>query len=273
LSEFIPNSFQVPNLMVDEIAGQISPKAFACLIFIVRKTRGWNKSSDLISVGQFKRFLQTKDDRTVQRIIDELEQFNLITVFRSLGQINEFSLGDLFKPPAKNEGTLNEGTHKKCNEVPAKNVGTLNEGTHKKCNEVPTKNGGGGTHKKWGSTKDNIKTNTNIKEKIHKKEKTASEPVTGNRTVVDPEFKPTDQDISILTLKGISIDFIKSQIPEFVLYWQEVGIEARDWRAKFRNRVTDLHMRGFNQKSSSIVKPSFDFSGVETSGGALDDIE
>lgn len=254
MSEFIPNSFQVPNLMVDEIAGQISPKAFACLIFIVRKTRGWNKSSDLISVGQFKRFLQTKDDRTVQRIIDELEQFNLITVFRSLGQINEFSLGDLFKPPAKNEGTLNEGTHKKCN-------------------EVPTKNGGGGTHKKWGSTKDNIKTNTNIKEKIHKKEKTASEPVTGNRTVVDPEFKPTDQDISILTLKGISIDFIKSQIPEFVLYWQEVGIEARDWRAKFRNRVTDLHMRGFNQKSSSIVKPSFDFSGVETSGGALDDIE
>lgn len=53
MSEFLVNSFQVPNALVDDLLSELSGSELKCYLFIVRKTRGWQKASDAISISQF----------------------------------------------------------------------------------------------------------------------------------------------------------------------------------------------------------------------------
>lgn len=54
---FIPNSFQLPNALVDEgVMVEMKGAALAMYIVIVRKTRGWQKETDAISISQFMKF-------------------------------------------------------------------------------------------------------------------------------------------------------------------------------------------------------------------------
>lgn len=53
ISKFIPNSFQVPNSLVDDLIAELSGAELKCYLFVVRKTRGWNKEFDSISISQF----------------------------------------------------------------------------------------------------------------------------------------------------------------------------------------------------------------------------
>lgn len=53
MSNFISNAFMLPNDLVDNgYMALMKGPALACYIAITRKTRGWNKSSDSISVSQ-----------------------------------------------------------------------------------------------------------------------------------------------------------------------------------------------------------------------------
>lgn len=52
MSKFIPNSFQVANELVDELLRDMSGAELKCYLFIVRKTRGWQKNEDAISISQ-----------------------------------------------------------------------------------------------------------------------------------------------------------------------------------------------------------------------------
>ena len=117
-------------MVVDVIGAQVSAKAFACLLLIIRKTRGWNKQSDAIAMSQFGQFLKVKDWRTIEKAINELETIGAVKVVRKRGKWSVYSLGPLFESypqvPAKNAGALNAGTSKKCKKVPAKNVGLQN---------------------------------------------------------------------------------------------------------------------------------------------------
>lgn len=54
MSDWIPNSFQLPNALVDSgVLAQLKGSSLAMYIFIVRKTRGWQKNADSISLSQF----------------------------------------------------------------------------------------------------------------------------------------------------------------------------------------------------------------------------
>jgi hypothetical protein len=53
-SELIPNSFQVPNLLVDRLLPHLSGPQAKVLMVLCRKTFGWNKREDVISFGQFR---------------------------------------------------------------------------------------------------------------------------------------------------------------------------------------------------------------------------
>lgn len=55
-SKFIPNSFQVPNAVVDELMDDLKDVEFRCYITLIRQTTGWNKQFDFISVSQFQKF-------------------------------------------------------------------------------------------------------------------------------------------------------------------------------------------------------------------------
>ncbi|OOF39871.1 hypothetical protein BKK49_07020 [Rodentibacter rarus] len=52
MSRFIPNSFQVPNAIIDEVMAELSGAELKCYLAILRKTKGWGKESDAISVTQ-----------------------------------------------------------------------------------------------------------------------------------------------------------------------------------------------------------------------------
>jgi hypothetical protein len=53
-SELIPNSFQMPNFLVDKLLCHLSGPQAKVLMVLCRKTFGWNKREDIISFGQFR---------------------------------------------------------------------------------------------------------------------------------------------------------------------------------------------------------------------------
>ena len=51
-NKIIPNSFQTPNFFVDECMAYLTGNEIMCVIFLARKTFGWQKRSDRISKSQ-----------------------------------------------------------------------------------------------------------------------------------------------------------------------------------------------------------------------------
>lgn len=55
MTSFISNAFQIPNDLIDNgHMAKMKGAALPCYLLIVRKTRGWNKQADSISLSQFK---------------------------------------------------------------------------------------------------------------------------------------------------------------------------------------------------------------------------
>lgn len=53
MSDFIVNSFQLPNSVIDELLADLTGAELKCYLYVLRKTKGWNKEEDAISVSQF----------------------------------------------------------------------------------------------------------------------------------------------------------------------------------------------------------------------------
>ncbi|MDP8184378.1 replication protein [Phocoenobacter skyensis] len=157
MSNFIPNSFQIPNAFVDEMMGDLSGNSVKCYLLIARKTTGWQKESDYISISQFKTVTKIKDKRTVSDVLQELEDYGLIKCDRKKGKITKFHLEKIAflekdKPVAKNVPSSKKCTQLQKPQPVAKNVPS-----------VGAKNVPSSRYKKCTSTKDNINTllNTN----------------------------------------------------------------------------------------------------------------
>ena len=95
MSKYIANAFQIPNAVVDDLMSRLSPNAFKCYVLIVRKTTGWGKSSDKISISQFQAIAGIKKRDTVISALAELERLNLILPVKKAGLVNEFRLNKL----------------------------------------------------------------------------------------------------------------------------------------------------------------------------------
>ena len=106
MNEFIPNSFQIANAVIDEYLSQMSGNALKCYILIVRKTRGWQKTHDSLSISQIQKYTGIKKEETVQKAINELVGLGLIGKQSRIGLPNEyFLISDPEKgvtPPPKN---------------------------------------------------------------------------------------------------------------------------------------------------------------------------
>lgn len=107
MSKFTPNSFQVPNAFVDDVLCQISDVAAKLYLIICRKTRGWFKEVDSISLSQFQK-ISGKSRPTVTKAIAELIQVGLVVECESTTYGNSFKLSDeccvgwMLKVPSKN---------------------------------------------------------------------------------------------------------------------------------------------------------------------------
>ncbi|HGI8268937.1 TPA: replication protein [Neisseria meningitidis] len=156
--KYIPNSFQIANAVVDDLLCLMSGNAWKCYAVIVRKTTGWQKEIDYISVSQFKNLTGIKTDVTVADALKELVELNLIASVKRHGQVTGYRL-NMPEPSPENGGTPppeNGGTTTPKNWVHPK-IGT----TPKNWGVLPPENGGTTTPKNWGSTKHTTKpTNT-----------------------------------------------------------------------------------------------------------------
>ena len=123
-NKFIPNSFQVPNVLVDEYITKLSSHSFKLLLFIIRKTRGWQKHKDSISATQLAKVVGLKKIKSVYPYIKELEALNLIKVHKKLGKINQYSLGTNFDKPVPKKGTTLMETSPEKGDTPVPNKGT-----------------------------------------------------------------------------------------------------------------------------------------------------
>ena len=149
-TKFIPNSFQVPNVLVDEYITELSSHSFKLLMFIIRKTKGFQKQKDTISTTQLAKVLGVKKLSNVYRYTKELEALHLIKTHKSLGKTNQFSLGKNFTKPVPKKVTTESESSPKKGEYPVPNTGT------------------GSSPKKGDSTKDINKTNINKEKNIQK---------------------------------------------------------------------------------------------------------
>lgn len=153
MSDFIVNSFQIPNAFVDELIADLSGNAVKCYLLIARQTTGWQRESDYISVSQFQEKTKIKDKRTIYAVIDELEQAGLIIAERELGVTNKFYL-------VRN---LPSTSSKKCTQLQEI------QPVAKNATGVVTKNAPSTSSKKCTSHKNNINTPLNTIKKTSQK--------------------------------------------------------------------------------------------------------
>ena len=138
--QVMTNYTKMPNTIIDDcIMAGISDKAFKCLMFIMRQTVGFNRTSHTIATTQFQKYCGIKKDETVAKVVRELEQCKLITVERKTGCLNSYTL------------TINQ-YHETV--LPPSKGATPTKGGY----TTPTK-GGYTTPTKGGSIKENFKEN------------------------------------------------------------------------------------------------------------------
>ncbi|HGO7796120.1 TPA: replication protein [Neisseria meningitidis] len=176
--KYIPNSFQIANAVVDDFLCRMSGNAWKCYAVIVRKTTGWQKEIDYISVSQFKTLTGIKSDVTVADALKELVELNLIASVKRHGQVTGYRI-NMPEPSPENGGTATpknwvhpkNGTtpknwvHPKNGTTPKNWVHPKNGTTPKNWGVLPPENGGTTTPKNWGSTKHTTKP-TNTKHSI-----------------------------------------------------------------------------------------------------------
>lgn len=196
--KYIPNSFQIANAVVDDLLCLMSGNAWKCYGVIVRKTTGWQKEMDYISVSQFKTLTGIKKDETVTDALKELEELNLIASVKQRGKVTGYRLNMPELPP-ENGGTTTpkNWVHPKMGTTP-KNWGVL-----------PPENGGTTTPEKGGSTKHTTKP-TNTKHTISASAAAdahtpADHPENGERAAT-VKAKPTkhETELALLAAHGIT---------------------------------------------------------------------
>lgn len=99
MTRFVPNSTMIPNAFFDELMNDLSDKALRLYLVIARKTTGWGKESDCISIAQFMQMSGIKDERTVRAAAKELIDFELIKSIQIPGYPTRFSLIGNTLPP------------------------------------------------------------------------------------------------------------------------------------------------------------------------------
>lgn len=103
MARFIPNSTMIPNAFIDEAMQLLSDKALRLYLVVARKTTGWGKESDCISISQFMALSGLKDERSVRAGAKELIECGLIGSLKTQGQPTKFYLIGSVKhdaPPA-----------------------------------------------------------------------------------------------------------------------------------------------------------------------------
>lgn len=97
MNKLIPNFTQVPNCFFDEIMPQLGHAEIKCLLYIIRRTYGFHRSSDRISLSQFESGISGLDKGTglakknIYKALETLVDKNVIKKVM-INNINSYSL-------------------------------------------------------------------------------------------------------------------------------------------------------------------------------------
>ena len=111
MSDFIVNSFQLPNSVVDELLADLTGAELKCYLLVVRKTKGWNKEIDSISIGQFME-VTGLSNRSVITACDSLVEKGLLVRSGGERRLNTYSVKS-FNIPQTGEKSSSDETGEK----------------------------------------------------------------------------------------------------------------------------------------------------------------
>ncbi len=77
-NEYDVGYIRIPTAMIDSLMPVLSANEFRVFLFIIRKTWGWNKESDLISYGQIHKGTGIASSNTIQKALDGLVNRGLV---------------------------------------------------------------------------------------------------------------------------------------------------------------------------------------------------
>ncbi|CAM3862421.1 replication protein [Avibacterium endocarditidis] len=126
-NQFIPNSFQLPNVVVDDLIRDLTGAELKCYLVIVRKTKGWNKDCDAISISQLME-MTGLSNRAVIDACNHLTEIGLLTRQKGARGVNVFT-PNLCKKFTSEESSPVKKVHSACEESsqdPVKKVHTQN---------------------------------------------------------------------------------------------------------------------------------------------------
>lgn len=148
MSSFIPNSFQLPNALIDDgVMAEMKGAALAIYILIVRKTRGWQKETDAISISQFMKFTGYSKDAVISGA-EKLVSLGLVSRISRERQPTLYTLSDLAE---REIASLSEKPNTNNQDLSENTTGVVGK-TDKSLSEKPTHN----NNSKTTNTKANI---------------------------------------------------------------------------------------------------------------------
>lgn len=109
MSDFIVNSFQLPNSVVDELLSDLTGAELKCYLYVLRKTKGWNKEEDAISVSQFMK-VTGLSNRKVIDACERLVELGLLEQKIGSNKTKVFSVKD-YKTSSSEESSLVKKVH------------------------------------------------------------------------------------------------------------------------------------------------------------------
>ena len=107
--DFIVNSFQLPNSVIDELLADLTGAELKCYLYVLRKTKGWNKEEDAISVSKFMK-VTGLSNRKVIDACERLVELGLLEQKIGSNKIKVFSVKD-YKTSSSEESSLVKKVH------------------------------------------------------------------------------------------------------------------------------------------------------------------
>lgn len=136
MSDFIVNSFQLPNSVVDELLADLTGAELKCYLLVVRKTKGWNKEIDSISIGQFME-VTGLSNRSVITACDSLVEKGLLVRSGGERRLNTYSVKS-FNIPQTGEKSSSDKTGENISQTGEKSSSDLVKKVHTQNNNKNT---------------------------------------------------------------------------------------------------------------------------------------
>lgn len=109
MSKFIVNSFQLPNAVIDDLLSDLTGAELKCYLYVLRKTKGWNREEDAISVSQFMK-VTGLSNRKVIDACEKLIELGLLEQKTGANKVKVFSVKD-YKISGSEESSLVKKVH------------------------------------------------------------------------------------------------------------------------------------------------------------------